>query len=99
MSPASSSVAPAAVRSASISLGSPLVVAAGGPRRIRAGTAIDPATATTGSRPRNTHRQPNACATSAATAGPASPGTTQAVDSTAIILARSEPGRHRPIAA
>ena len=99
VSPASSSVAPAAVRSASISLGSPVLAEAGGPRRTRAGTAIDPATATTGSRPRNTHRQPKACATSAATTGPASPGRTQAVDSTAIIRARSEPGRHRPIAA
>ena len=63
------------------------------------GTATDPVIATTGSSPRNTHRHPNACATAAAIAGPASPGATHAVDSTAIIRARSEPGRHRPIAA
>ena len=69
----------------------------GGPRRIRAGSAIDPVTATTGSSPRNTHRHPNTCATSAAMAGPASPGHTQAVDSTAIIRARSGPARLRPI--
>jgi len=72
---------------------------AGGPRRIKAGTAIDPATATTGSRPRNTHRHPNKCATAAASAGPATPGTTHAVDRTAIIRAWSGPGKLRPITA
>jgi hypothetical protein len=73
--------------------------AAGGPRRTSAGTAMLPATATTGSRPRNTQRQPNRRATSALTAGPASPGATHAVDSTAIIRARSSSGRLRPMVA
>ena len=51
-----------------------------------------------GSSPRNTHRQPKYLAISALSAGPASPGATQAVDSTAIIRALSRSGRLRPIA-
>lgn len=92
-------VAPTAVRRPSSSRCSWARPVAGGPRRVRAGTAIAPATATTGSRPRNTHRQPNARATSALSAGPASPGATQAVDSTAIIRARCGPGKLRLITA
>jgi len=60
---------------------------------------MDPATATTGSRPRNTQRHPNRRATSALIAGPASPGATHAVDRTAIIRARSVSGRLRPMVA
>src|SRR5579859_7136003 len=97
--PARIRAAPAAVRSPSIIRCSWPPPAAGGPSRIRAGTAIDAATATIGSRPRNTHRQPNSRATSALIAGPASPGATQAVDRIAIMRARSGPGRVRPITA
>ncbi len=89
--------APAAVRSASVSRCSPAWGAAGGPSRISAGTAMDPATATTGSRPRNTQRHPNKRATSALIAGPTSPGATHAVDRTAIIRARSVSGKLRPM--
>jgi hypothetical protein len=97
--PPSSIAVPAAVRTPSVSRCACNCTESGGPSRIRAGTAIDPATATIGSKPRNTHRQPNSRATSALTAGPASPGATQAVDSTAIIRARSVPVRLRPIEA
>src|SRR3984893_7677825 len=95
--PAKIKVAPAAVRKPSIIRCSSAPEATGGPSRISAGTAIAPATATIGSRPRNTHRHPNKRATSALTAGQASPGATHAVDTTAIIPARSVPGRMRPI--
>ena len=91
--------APAAVRKPSIIRCSSAPLEAGGPSRISAGTAIVPATATIGSRPRNTHRHPNRRATSALTAGPASPGATHAVDKTAIMRGRSVPGRLRPITA
>jgi hypothetical protein len=97
--PASMSAAPAATRMPSPSRCSCVGGESGGPRRIRAGTASDPATATIGSSPRNTHRHPNSRATSALRAGPASPGATHAVDMTAIILARSDPVRLRPIEA
>ncbi len=70
----------------------------GFPSLTRAGIASGPVSAMNGSRPRNTQRQPNSLATSALIAGPASPGATQAVDSTAIIRARSRSGRLRPIA-
>ena len=59
--------------------------------------ASDPVTATTGTRPRKTQRQPNRCATATAAAGPATPGATQAVESTAIIRGRSRSGRLRPM--
>ena len=97
--PARIMVAPAATTMPWITWCSCTGPAPGGPRRARAGTAIAPATATTGSRPRNTHRHPNTCATSAASTGPASPGTTHAVDRTAIMRACSGPGKLRPIAA
>ena len=60
--------------------------------------ASAPVTATIGTRPRKTHRQPNRCATAALAAGPARPGATHAVDSTAIIRGRSRSGRLRPMA-
>src|SRR5664280_2190420 len=70
----------------------------GGPRRTRPGRAKAPATATRGNRPKKTHRHPKACATPALINGPTMPGTTQAVDSTAIIRARSPSGKLRPMA-
>ena len=51
-----------------------------------------------GSRPRNTSRQVVASATAPASAGPTSPGRTQAVERTANILGRSSSGNARPIA-
>ena len=53
---------------------------------------------TSGMRPRNTQRHPNRWATAAATPGPTMPGTTQAVDNTAIIRARWTSRRLRPMA-
>ena len=57
-----------------------------------------PVTATSGSSPRKTQRQPKTWATAALTRGPTRPGTTQAVDRTAIIRARSSSGKLRPMA-
>src|SRR5262249_55324729 len=61
--------------------------AGGGRSRNGAGMATGPVSAMNGSNPRNTHRQPKYFATSALSAGPARPGATHAVDSTAIIRA------------
>ena len=69
-----------------------------GPRRVIAGTTSDPATATSGTSPRNTHRHPTASDTRSASTGPISPGTTHAVDSTANIRGRSASVNARPIA-
>ncbi len=81
----STKAVPAAVRTASVTLCSSSDVVPGRPRRASAGTAMGPVTATSGIRPRNTQRHPKRCATTAATPGPTTPGTTQAVERTAII--------------
>ena len=57
-------------------------------RRIIAGTINDPAMATNGNSPRNTHRQLVHDEIRSASAGPITPGTTQAVDRTANMRAR-----------
>ena len=51
-----------------------------------------------GSRPRNTKRQPIDSPTAPAIAGPSTPGSTHAVESVANIWGRSRSGRLRPIA-
>ena len=55
-------------------------------------------TAMSGSRPRKTQRQSNASATTPASAGPRTPGRTQAVESIANICGRRRSGMLRPIA-
>jgi hypothetical protein len=62
---------------------------AGGGTCRKASTTSTPAPITSGSKPRNTQRQPTAEATRAAIAGPIRPGTTHAVESTANILGRA----------
>ena len=57
------------------------------------------ASATSGSSPRNTQRQPNASATAPLMAGPMSPGSTHAVDITANMRGCSSAGYARPTAA
>ena len=64
----------------------------GGPSRRSDGQASAPEAATSGSRPRNTQRQPTLAATSADRAGPIRPGTTQAVERTANTRGRSASG-------
>ena len=54
--------------------------------------------AISGSRPRNTKRQPIASPIAPAIAGPSTPGRTQAVESVANICGRRRSGRLRPIA-
>src|ERR1700733_9492619 len=61
---------------------------AGGGTWRKASTTSTPAATTSGSKPRNTQRQPTAVATRAAIPGPIRPGTTHAVESTANILGR-----------
>ena len=63
-----------------------------GSTRASGGSEISAASATSGSSPRNTQRQPIACATKPASPGPARPGTTHAVESTANIRACSDAG-------
>ena len=65
---------------------------AGGRIRIIPGMITEPATATSGSRPRNTARQLIHAETRSASAGPMMPGTTHAVDSTANIRGRTSSG-------
>jgi hypothetical protein len=65
-----------------------LLARAGDGTCVRASTTSTPATITSGSSPRNTHRQPTAVATRDAMAGPISPGTTHAVDRTANMRGR-----------
>ncbi|MEJ7722221.1 MAG: hypothetical protein WKF58_18140 [Ilumatobacteraceae bacterium] len=57
-----------------------------------------PATMTSGSSPRNTHRQPTTAEARSAIVGPITPGTTHAVDKMANILGRNEAGYMRPMA-
>jgi hypothetical protein len=64
----------------------------GGPSRRSDGQASAAEASTSGSSPRNTQRQLKRSATRADTAGPTSPGTTQAVDSTANTRGRSASG-------
>ncbi|MEZ5181872.1 MAG: hypothetical protein R2702_08375 [Acidimicrobiales bacterium] len=64
-----------------------------------AGRVMAPATTTSGMRTRNTARHESACSIPSAAAGPARPGTTQAVDMTANILGRSTGGMPRAMAA
>jgi hypothetical protein len=71
---------------------------AGLPSRAKPGRASTPVTATKGIRPRNTHRHPKTWATAALASGPTIPGATHAVESTAIIRARSRSGKARPMA-
>src|SRR5260370_2833542 len=98
VSPPRTSPAAAATPTPSISRCPAFPGVAGRPSLTRAGSANGAVIAMNGSRPRNTHRQPNNFATSALTAGPTRPGTTQAVANIAIIRARSFSGRLRPIA-
>ena len=71
-----------------------------------AGTAIAwsapsvnaPASAMSGSSPRNTNRQPIDSPTAPASAGPTTPGRIQAVDSVANMRGLSDSGSVRPIA-
>src|SRR5215475_3787303 len=65
---------------------------AGGGTCRKASTTSTPAAITSGSKPRNTHRQPTAAATRAATAGPTRPGTTHAVERTANMRGRHSAG-------
>src|SRR5215472_11808582 len=96
--PTSSEPAAAATPTPSISRCPPAAGSGARPSLISAGSASGQVSAMNGSSPRNTQRQPNSLAISALIAGPASPGATQAVDSTALILARRPSGRLRPIA-
>ena len=63
-----------------------------------AGTVSATASATNGSSPMNTIRQPNSSATVPERAGPMTPGSTHAVDVVANIFGRSDSGMLRPIA-
>ena len=97
------SAAPAATRTASTMRrrrNGPLggATPSSGPSRIIAGTTNEPATATSGSSARNTHRQPTASDTRSASTGPMSPGTTHAVEITANMRGRSASVNARPIA-
>src|SRR5690606_26688435 len=70
--------------------------AASGPGTVRsAGSANDATSRVTGISPRNTQRQPTPAATSAATRGDTSDGTTHAVDIAANALGRSTAGNPR----
>src|SRR3984885_6883551 len=88
LSAASAVPAPAATPSAARYGTAAVPGLAGGGTGRRASTTSTPAAITSGSRPRNTQRQPTAAATRAAIPGPISPGTTHAVESTANILGR-----------
>src|SRR4029453_14797021 len=90
--PASTRPAPAATPTALGSRPRWTSGSAGGPRRRSDGQARTPEAITSGSRPRNTQRQPRRAATRADTAGPIRPGTTQAVDSTANTRGRRDSG-------
>jgi hypothetical protein len=57
-----------------------------------------PHTATIGTRPRKTQRQPNCSPTTAAAPGPTSDGTTHAVDMRANMRGRAPGGYSRPMA-
>src|SRR6201996_4548238 len=65
---------------------------AGGGTCRKASTTRTPAAITSGSKPRNTQRQPTAAATRAAIPGPIRPGTTHAVERTANIIGRDFSG-------
>jgi hypothetical protein len=100
---ATTSAAPPATRTASTIRRRMNFVAGGrkpssGPSRIIAGTTSEPATATSGTSPRNTHRQPTASETRSANTGPTIPGTTHAVDSTANMRGLASTENARPMA-
>ena len=65
---------------------------------IRLRRVIAPATTTSGRRPRKTTRQPSVWVMPPASAGPITPGRTQAVERVANIGGRSRSGSDRPIA-
>ena len=100
-SPPTTSAAPAATRAASTigrrvqrtgGSGSVSPASRRPPWRNIVGTIMAPAATTSGSRPRNTHRQPTHVEIRSDSAGPTTPGTTQAVESTANIRGRSSTG-------
>src|SRR5512143_2260574 len=92
VSPASTAPAPADTRSAAGNRRPPPAA-----RSVAAPGRSAPPTPTSGSRPRKTGRQPARSATSADSAGPTAPGTSQAVDSTANTRGRSASGNVRPM--
>ena len=89
--PARATPAPAATRTASSNTRRATRSGLAGTLR-SSRSASEPATITSGRRPRKTDRQPMWSATNAASAGPAMPGTTQAVERIANIRGRSESG-------